>query len=63
MSESSHIPALFYGVALVALLIFAYNMRILFTVRIGREEKYRSSDFWSRIKERSHLRGRSEKSL
>jgi Fe-S oxidoreductase len=50
MSETSHIPVLFYGVALVALLIFAYNMRILFTVRVGREEKYRSSDFWSRIK-------------
>ena len=50
MSESSHIPILFYAVAVVALLIFAYNMRLLFTVRIGREEKHRSSDFWSRAR-------------
>ncbi len=50
MSETSHIPTLFYVVAAVALLIFAFNMRVLFTVRIGREENYRSSDFWSRLR-------------
>jgi len=49
MPEVSHIPTLFYVVAFVALLIFAYNMRLLFTVRVGREEKYRSSDASSRI--------------
>ncbi|MEJ2084123.1 MAG: (Fe-S)-binding protein [Acidobacteriota bacterium] len=49
MSETSHIPTLFYAVAFVALLIFAYSMRRLFTVRVGREEKYRSSDLFSRV--------------
>lgn len=50
MPEASHIPALFYVFAVVAIGVFAYNMRILFTVRVGRPEKYRTSDFWSRTR-------------
>jgi Fe-S oxidoreductase len=39
MDESHHIPILFYVFAFVALAIFFYNLRILWTVRVGREEK------------------------
>ncbi len=41
MSGTHHIPLLFYVLALLALVYFAYNLRLLFTVRIGKEEKYR----------------------
>jgi len=41
MQGTHHIPLLFYVLALLALVYFAYNLRLLFTVRIGKEEKYR----------------------
>ena len=41
MQGTHHIPLLFYVLALFALIYFAYNLRLLFTVRVGKEEKYR----------------------
>ena len=41
MPGTHHIPLLFYVLALLALVYFAYNLRLLFTVRVGKEEKYR----------------------
>jgi len=49
MDESHHIPILFYLFAFVALAFFFYNLRLLWTVRIGKEEKYRSTDWLGRI--------------
>jgi Fe-S oxidoreductase len=42
MTEPSHVPLLFYAFALLAVAYFAYNLRLLFSVRVGKEEKYRS---------------------
>ncbi len=48
--EGTHtIPLLFYAFAFIALAIFAYNLRVLWTVRVGRQENYRSSDWLSRL--------------
>ena len=41
MPGTHHIPLLFYVLALLALIYFGYNLRLLFTVRVGKEEKYR----------------------
>ena len=41
MPGTHHIPLLFYVLALLALVYFGYNLRLLFTVRVGKEEKYR----------------------
>ena len=41
MQGTHHIPLLFYVLALLALIYFGYNLRLLFTVRVGKEEKYR----------------------
>ena len=49
MDESHHIPILFYVFAFVALAIFFYNLRILWTVRVGREEKGRSTNWLGRF--------------
>jgi len=49
MAESHTIPILFYVFAFLALAFFFYNLRILWTVRIGKEEKDRSVDWLSRI--------------
>lgn len=42
MNEGADVPTLFYVVAAVALLVFAYNLRPLTSVRIGRSERGRS---------------------
>ena len=49
MEETHHIPSLFYVFAFIALAFFFYNLRLLWTVRVGREERYRSSDWLSRV--------------
>jgi len=49
MDESHHIPILFYVFAFAALAVFFYNLRILWTVRVGKEEKYRPTNWLSRI--------------
>ena len=49
MDESHHIPILFYVFAFVALAFFFYNLRLLWTVRVGKEEKYRPTNWLSRI--------------
>jgi Fe-S oxidoreductase len=49
MEASHHIPILFYFFALVALAIFFYNLRLLWTVRIGKEEKDRSTNWLGRF--------------
>jgi len=41
MPGTHHIPLLFYVLALLALLYFAYNLRLLFAVRVGKGEEYR----------------------
>ena len=41
MPGTHHIPLLFYVLALLALIYFAYNLRLLFTVRIGKVDKDR----------------------
>ncbi|MEE9189261.1 MAG: (Fe-S)-binding protein [Candidatus Neomarinimicrobiota bacterium] len=38
MTESNHVPLLFYIVALIAVLIFIYNLRRFFAVRLGKAE-------------------------
>jgi Fe-S oxidoreductase len=42
MDDSQHIPILFYLFAVVAMAFFFYNLRILWTVRVGKAEKDRS---------------------
>jgi Fe-S oxidoreductase len=49
MADSAHIPLLFYVFALLALACFFYNLRLLWTVRFGKEEKYRSAGWLNRI--------------
>ena len=49
MENSHQIPTLFYVFAVVALAFFFYNLRLLWTVRIGKEEKDRSVDWLHRI--------------
>jgi Fe-S oxidoreductase len=49
MDDSHHIPLLFYVFAVVAIAFFFYNLRILWTVRVGKEEKDRSTDWLGRI--------------
>ena len=49
MDDSHHIPLLFYVFALAALAFFFYNLRILWTVRVGKEEKDRSTDWLGRV--------------
>ena len=49
MDDSHHIPMLFYLFAIVAMAFFFYNLRILWTVRVGKEEKDRSVDWLHRI--------------
>ena len=41
MTGTHHIPLLFYVIALLALVLFAFNLRLLFAVRVGKQEKYR----------------------
>ena len=42
MNEAGHVPTLFYLAAAAALVVFAYNLRSLISVRIGQPERYRS---------------------
>jgi len=49
LDDSHHIPLLFYVFALAALAFFFYNLRILWTVRVGKEEKDRSTDWLGRV--------------
>ena len=41
MPGTHHVPLLFYVLALLALIYFGYNLRLLFTVRVGKEERDR----------------------
>ena len=47
--HSPHLGALFYVLAAFALAYFAWNVRVLFTVRVGRPEKDRSLNLLSQI--------------
>lgn len=49
MPGTHHIPLLFYVLALLALVYFGYNLRLLFTVRVGKEEKDRHPRPWSSL--------------
>jgi Fe-S oxidoreductase len=49
MQGTHHIPLLFYVLALLALVYFAYNLRLLLAVRIGKEEKYRRVRLFERL--------------
>jgi Fe-S oxidoreductase len=49
MAGTEHIPVLFYVFALFALAAFAYNLRLLWTIRIGKAETERSSDWPQRL--------------
>lgn len=49
MQGTHDIPLLFYVLALLALVYFGYNMRLLFTVRVGKAEEYRRTRPWSRL--------------
>ncbi len=55
MDESHHIPILFYVFAFVALAIFFYNLRLLWTVRVGKEEKYRPTNWLESAHQRPDL--------
>jgi Fe-S oxidoreductase len=49
MPGTHHIPLLFYVLALLALVYFGYNLRLLITVRVGKEEKDRHPRPWSSL--------------
>ncbi len=42
MNEADHIPILFYVVATIAMGVFAYNLRPLLGLRVGKPERHRS---------------------